>query len=115
MDLSSRFQTMICLLVAAQTQYRVGEKATSLMGSSHVSEYKLLPPSMSHIVMERSLEAEAQSEPSGETSSDVMASEWPPLRVYLHEKSSRDQTLTTLSKPPETKMPADALGEKRTQ
>lgn len=65
--LLSKSKILIQLAVAAQSQYRLGEKTRALTTSPASREYRCLPSFKSQSMVIPSLPPEAAREPSGET------------------------------------------------
>ena len=113
MPLDSRSQILMELVVAATSQYLLGENTSEWMMSPASREYSLLPSVRSQSMAMPSLPPDAHREPSGET---VTLFRYPlcPSRLVLNLQLARDQTLTTLSQPAETMTGAVTEGENLT-
>merc|ERR1712027_69596 len=103
--LLSRSQILMAGPVAAQSQYRFGEKHSELMVSAWLRSQSMalasLPP-------------EAQRDPSGDMVTVLRYPVWP-MWLVLSLQLVRFHTLTYLSQPQLTMMGFWLLGEKRTQ
>src|ERR1700722_13304819 len=75
--LLSRSKILTQLAVAAQSQYRLGEKTRALTISPASREYKCFPSLRSQSIVMPSLPPDAASEPSGETDTALMYPVWP--------------------------------------
>lgn len=111
--LDSRSQILTESSVAAQSQYRFGEKTSPLMIAPASREYKRLPSFKSHNMAVLSFPPLAAKEPSGDTQT-VLRYPVCPTRSLRSLQLVKFQTLTKRSHPAETMRGTDCEGENLT-